>query len=246
MPDVTTILNVKVNNDWIEIPALKGTSIRYVGSTPTSRVVPVGGGAQTQTGTLIGIYDEAAHATQEIPTWDGLDGFGVTLSSIDVVSRSTQKAGQTQTQDGIQVTMYDEYSAAFSTYIIWDGLNGIDGEGAVDTVDGIGVDSNATNVTLQAVSYGRAQPSITIEQQAQARTNINAQVAGNYIASPSTKVVNQFLRYDGNDIWSTDSVSVYPSGGGAGSILIKLSASNDDVAWAATMTSAEIDSIVTD
>ena len=245
MPDITNILNVKVNNDWIEIPAIKGTSIRYVGATPTSRVVPVGGGSQTQTGTVTGIYDEAAHTTQSILTWDGLDGFGVALVGTTPTSQEVQKAGQTIIQTGNVVTLYDEYTAAQSTYIVWDGLNGIDGEGAVDTVDGIGVDSNATNVTLQAVSYGRDQ-TFTPEQQTRVRTAINAQVVGNYIASPSDKLVNQFLKYQGNDVWTTDSVSVYPSGGDAGYLLMKTSPSNDDVTWVATMTTAEIDLILTE
>lgn len=243
MPDITNILNVKLNDNWVEIPAIKGTSIRYVGAAPTSKVVPIGGGQQTQTGTIIGIYDEAAHATQEIPTWDGLNGFGVTLVGTTPTSQIVSKAGQQITQTGTIVTLYDEYSAASSTYIVWDGLNGIDGEGAVDTVDGIGVDSNATNVTLQAVSYGRAQV-LTTEQQGTARSNINAQPAGNYIASPSDKVVHQFLKYLGNDTWTTDSVSVYPSGGDAGYILMKTSPSNDDVTWVATMTTSEIDNIL--
>lgn len=243
MPDITNILNVKVNNDWIEIPAIKGTSIRYVGATPTSRVVPVGGGSQTQTGTVIGIYDEAAHTTQSILTWDGLDGFGVSLVGITPTSQEVLKGGQIIIQTGNIVTLYDEYTAAQSTYIVWDGLNGTDGKGAVDTVDGIGVDSDSRNVTLQAITYGRAQV-LTTEQQNTARSNINAQPAGNYIASPSDKVVHQFLKYLGNDTWTTDSVSVYPSGGDAGYILMKTSPSNDDVTWVATMTTSEIDNIL--
>jgi len=77
----------------------------------------------------------------------------------------------------------------------------------------------------------------------QARANINAQVVGNYIASPSDKMVNQFLQYLGNDNWTTSTVQVLPSSEQIG-MLMKTSASMNDLEWVPALTSSDIDTIL--
>ena len=121
----------------------------------------------------------------------------------------------------------------------------MDGTGSVNSIDYIGVDEGETNVNLQAVSYGRAQPSLTSAEQLQARSNINAQVAGNYIASPSTKLTNQFLQYLGNDQWTTSTVQVLPASPTVG-MLMKSSSSLDDLVWVPALSTTEIDNILED
>lgn len=107
--------------------------------------------------------------------------------------------------------------------------------GNVSTVDKI--DPKNANVELTAVQFGQAQDSafyinnfgvassrveeIMAQYQAQARSNIQAQIAGDYIVSPVAKTVNQFLKYAGNNNWVTESVNVFPAGGNTGEVLKK-------------------------
>ena len=125
-------------------------------------------------------------------------------------------------------------------YTIWNGLDGI---GSVNSVDGITVNSGTTNISLKAVSYGRDQSSLTANEQSQARSNINAQIAGNYIVSPQNKVTNQFLQYLGNDTWTTSTVQVLPASETVG-MLMKTSASADSLVWMPALSSSEIDEII--
>ena len=125
-------------------------------------------------------------------------------------------------------------------YTIW---NGLDGTGVVNSVDGITVNSGTTNVNLKAVSYGRDQSSLTANEQSQARSNINAQIAGNYIVSPQNKITNQFLQYLGNDMWTTSTVQVLPTSETVG-MLMKTSASADSLVWTPALSSSEIDEII--
>lgn len=99
------------------------------------------------------------------------------------------------------------------------------GDGDVSKVDGISPDSG--NVPLTAVRYGVAQ-GLNSTQQAQARQNIDAQQAGDYI-TPTIKVAGQYLRFEGEDIWSTHEIDVLPSGGSAGNFLKKASSGTE---WA--------------
>ena len=104
-----------------------------------------------------------------------------------------------------------------------------EGEG-VAKVDGNGPSGTDRNVVLTAVRYGVDQSSLLSEaQKLTARTNIGAQKAGDYVASPSVKTQGNFLRYEGNDTWSTHEVDVFPLGGRAGQFLQK---TNNSTEWA--------------
>lgn len=193
---VNSIFRVKLNNEWVEVPTLRGSSIYTLPAEPTSREISAGSAVIVQSGYILKVVDERKKVSD--PSYD-----------------------------------HDEY-------ILW---NGIDGTGSVTSVDHILVTPGTTDINIQAVSYGRAQPSITAAQQSQARANINAQVAGNYIASPSNKNVNQFLQYLGNNNWATANVQVLPSSATVG-MLMKNSSSMDDLTWVPAMTSSEIDEIL--
>ena len=193
---VNSILKVKLDNEWVEVPALRGNSIYTLPAEPTSREISAGSATIIQSGYILKVVDERKKAAD--PSYE-----------------------------------YDAYT-------LW---NGIDGTGSVTSVDSILVTPGTTDIAIKAVSYGRAQPSLTSAQQSQARTNINAQVAGNYIASPSNKNINQFLQYLGNNNWATANVQVLPSSATIG-MLMKTSASMDDLTWVPAMTSAEIDEIL--
>lgn len=193
--NLSSILNVKLDNNWVEIPALRGSSVYIESVAETSRQITIGGETVTQHGWVITIVDERKAAT--VPGYE------------------------------------------HDTVTLWDGING---SGAVQTVDDQGIQSGTTNIQLNAVSYGRVQ-SLNTEQALQARTNINAQVAGNYIASPTNKVVNQFLKYLGNDSWATATVQVLPESASTG-VLVKTTSSMDSLAWMSALTTTEIDNII--
>ena len=97
---------------------------------------------------------------------------------------------------------------------------GHDGEGAVSKVDNI--EPTGGNVVLGAVRYTVAQ-GLSNNQKLTARTNIGA------IADPSSKTIGNYLRYEGNDTWSTHEVDVFPTGGRTGYYLQK---SNSGTEWA--------------
>ena len=189
---INSILKVKLDNEWVEVPALRGSSVYSGPSSLASKIVE---GGRIQYGTVIRFIDERKKATD--PSYE-----------------------------------CDEYT-------IWDGLNG---EGTVETIDSVHVDQTGINIPLEAVRYGAVQ-TLSDGQQLQARTNINAQVAGNYITSPSNKIINQFLQYLGNDNWVTSNVQVLPSSETIG-MLMKTSASMDDLTWVPALSSTEIDNIV--
>ena len=141
--------------------------------------------------------------------------------------------------------------------------------GAAASVDGVA--NSSGNVALSAVRY--VEQALSTAQQAQARTNINAQVIDDYIVSPSSKASNQYLKYDGSS-WVAASVYAIPSGGSlgqvlkkgpqiaygwsdahevpsggsSGMVLMKNSNTNYDYTWTAivttAITSSEIDEIV--
>ena len=95
-----------------------------------------------------------------------------------------------------------------------------DGQG-VKFVDGIGPTGTSDNVYLYAVSYERNQTIqgendyINPAQQSVARNNINAMV------KPSSYVVGEYLRYNGDGQWGTHSVDVFPAQGATGQYLRK-------------------------
>ena len=193
---VNSIFRVKSNNEWVEVPSLRGSSIYTLPAEPTQRIISAGSATIIQNGYILKVVDERKKAAD--PSY-----------------------------------VCDEYT-------LW---NGIDGTGSVTSVDSILVTPGTTNINIEAVSYGRSQSALTSNQQLQARTNINAQVAGNYIVSPNIKNVNQFLQYLGNNNWATANVQVLPSSETVG-MLMKNSASMDDLTWVPAMTSSEIDNIV--
>jgi len=71
------IFNVKLNDEWVEIPYVKGTSVNLVGTTPTSHNVRVGNIDLTQTGNVVELFNESTNATSFFTVWDGLKGLGM-------------------------------------------------------------------------------------------------------------------------------------------------------------------------
>lgn len=153
------------------------------------------------------------------------------------------------------------------------GIPGASGEGA-QSVDGVvpalDTSTGLQNVTLNAVRTIQNQ-GLSNQQQINARTNIGAQIAGDYIVSPSTKTVDYFLKYAGNDEWVTESVDVFPGGGVPGyalkktasatewapvreviagglegALLTKASNNNYDLTWSNPISSTDIDNIIND
>ena len=181
----------------------------------------------------------------EVPA---LRGNSIYTLPAEPTSREIQAGDTTYIQSGYILKIVDERkqqadpSYDHDEYILW---NGIDGAGSVTSVDSQTVTPGTTNIAINAVSYGRAQPGLTSNQQLQARTNINAQVAGNYIASPTNKNVNQFLQYLGNNNWATANVQVLPSSTTVG-MLMKSSSSLDDLTWVPALSTTEIDNILAD
>lgn len=91
--NLNTILKVKDSNgNWIQIPAIKGTSAYTLPAEPTSRVV----GTNTQYGYLLKIYDEKKaildpnYEYDLFEIWNGLDGEGLvnTVDNIPITSGS--------------------------------------------------------------------------------------------------------------------------------------------------------------
>ena len=146
--------------------------------------------------------------------------------------------------------------------------------GGVSKVDG--VNPILGDVPVQAVSFGidQTDPSkaryITPAQASQARANINAQVAGNYIADPSAST-GQFLRFNNEGNWVGESINLVPTGavsdigkylrktnsgmlwaevqslpsaGDEGAPLVKYSATDYDVTWGTFISTSEIDEII--
>lgn len=191
-----SILKVKIDGEWIEIPALRGSSVYVLSIDPRTDSIEEDGVIKIRQGFDIKIYDE-------------------------------RKA---QTTPGYQ----------YDLITLW---NGVDGTGTVSTVDMQPVTFGTTNVNLQAISYGRDQSSLTVAQKAQARSNIDAQIAGNYITSPNDKIVNQYLQYLGNDNWTTSTVQTLPISTATG-VLVKTSSDMNSLSWMAALTQSEIDTIL--
>lgn len=184
------IFNVYVNEEWVPIPAIRGTSVKFLGAEPIS----VTESGRTKTGILYSFEDENKKAS--IPGY------------------------------------------ASDTFIIWNGMNG---EGAVSMVDGIEPAAGESNVVLNAVSYGSVM-SLSSGQQATARANIGAQATGNYIVAPSGKRANEFLKYLGNNQWTTDSVQILPQSTDLG-LLMKMSGDMSNLTWVPISNNEEIDEI---
>lgn len=205
------------------------------------------------TGTILRVKlpingSESASPSCEWVEVPALRGCSIYTLPAEPTSREIQAGDTTYFQSGYILKVVDERkkqadpSYECDEYTLW---NGIDGTGSVNSVDGLTITIGTTNINLQAVSYGRAQPSLTSAEQLQARSNINAQVAGNYIASPSTKLMNQFLQYLGNDQWTTSTVQVLPASPTVG-MLMKSSSSLDDLVWVPALSTTEIDNILAD
>lgn len=157
--------------------------------------------------------------------------------------------------------------------------------GNVSTVDKI--DPINADVELTAVQFGRAQDSafyinnfgvassrveeIMAQYQAQARSNINAQIADNYIVSPPSRVAGQFLKFSNQNTWVTEAINVVPAGGSsgqflkktsnstmwddihevipggsAGAVLTKVDTTNYKLTWSNPISNPEIDTIMSD
>lgn len=179
----------------------------------------------------------------ELPT---LRGSSVYTLPATPTSRVVTDEGIETVQNGYILKIVDEKkkmvdpSYDHDEFTIWDG---IDGTGTVNSVDGLTVTGGTTNIDLKAVSYGREQAALTTAEKVQARANINAQVAGNYIISPPDKITNQFLQYLGNDNWTTSTVQVLPTSTEVG-MLMKTSSSMDSLSWTPAISASEIDNIV--
>lgn len=185
----------------------------------------------------------------------GPKGFSNTSATARAIA-----AGSTPTASAELVTSGDTTTLEFEF-----GIPAADGTG-IKSIDGDVQADTSGNAILNAVRY--SSQSLNPAQQLQARTNINAQVVGNYIISPEAKTVNQFLKYAGNDIWVTESVDVFPLGGesgyvlkktnsgtewspvheviasgAAGAVLTKASATNYDLTWSNPISNSEIDTL---
>jgi hypothetical protein len=114
---VNSIFRVKLDNEWVEVPSLRGSSIYTLPAEPTSREISTGSGTVIQSGYILKVVDERKKAAD--PSY-----------------------------------VCDEYT-------LW---NGLDGSGSVTSVDSILVTPGTTNINIQAVSYGRAQSSLSSNQ----------------------------------------------------------------------------------
>lgn len=102
---------------------------------------------------------------------------GTSVYTLEATSTSRPVSGKTQT--GYILKVLDEKkqlidpSYEYDSFIVW---NGVDGDGTVNTIDGIGHDSGSLNVTLNAVRYAQLseEEKLTPAEQSQARANINA------------------------------------------------------------------------
>lgn len=111
---------------------------------------------------------------------------------------------------------------------------GYAGDGAVSSVDGIGVEDSAGNVQLSAVRY--AAQTLTTTQRKQARENISA------LAAPTSPSTGQVLQYNGSEQgWTAAWVKGMPPGGALGAVLQKSSSTDYDVGWVSLITTADID-----
>lgn len=192
------IFNVYVNEEWVPIPAIRGTGIKFLGTWSVSGTDPSTG--RPRTGTVYSFEDESKKQS--------------------------------------------DASYASDTFLIWNGTNGIDGtngEGAVSSVDSIGPSAGGSNVILNAVSYGRVQ-ALSIAEQSRARANIGAQPTGDYFINPSNKRANEFLKYLGNEQWTTDSVQILPQSTDIG-LLMKMSGDMSNLTWVPIANTEEINEI---
>ena len=189
----------------------------------------------------------------------GPKGFDQTSATAQALS-----AGSNPTVSADLVTSGDTTTLEFEF-----GIPAADGSGA-RSVDGVNADGQG-EVTLTAVKYGSAQ-SLSTAQQGIARSNINAQVAGDYVDEPASKEYGSFLQYAGSvsdPSWVATSINQVPSGGTAGyvlrkqssvygwtpvyeipdggstgSVLVKNSNGDYDCGWASTITTSDIDDII--
>lgn len=209
--------------------------------------------SDNSTGTILRVKLPVSGSDSASPSYEWVEVPSLRGSSIytlpaEPTSREIQAGDTTYVQSGYILKVVDERkkqadpSYEHDDYTLW---NGIDGAGSVTSVDSQTVTPGTTNIAIDAVSYGRAQTALTSNQQSQARSNINAQVAGNYIVSPTNKSVNQFLQYLGNNNWATANVQVLPSSATVG-MLMKNSSSLDDLTWVPALSTTEIDNILAD
>lgn len=161
------------------------------------------------------------------------------------------------------------YAANSTTLFFNFGIPAADGQGATQVDD---VTANASRIVeLHALKY--VSQTLSDPQKSQARSNINAQIAGNYITNPTEKTYGQYLCYGGSDsnpTWiaktiqelPTTDIAGYilrtqtngtiawtpgrevPSGGSTSAVLMKNSGVDYDYSWSPAMSSSEIDAII--
>lgn len=225
--------------------------------TPTATATELESGSSPTVNVVASGPDTAKVFNFEFGIPAGPKGF----SNTSATARSIA-AGSTPTASAELVTSGDTTTLEFEF-----GIPAADGTGIKSIDTDIRADGSG-NAALTAVRYGSSQ-SLNSAQQLQARTNINAQIAGNYIISPIGRTENQFLKYVGNEVWATESVDVFPSGGSTGyvlrktdsgtewsqvhevisggrtgAVLTKVDATNYKLTWSDPISNPEIDTIM--
>lgn len=226
--------------------------------TPTATATELESGSPPTVNVVASGPDTAKVFNFEFGIPAGPKGFSNTSATASAIA-----AGSTPTASAELVTSGDITTLEFEF-----GIPAADGTG-IKSIDGDVRADTSGNAALTAVRYGVDQSSLLSDaQKLIARTNINAQIAGNYVISPEVKTVNQFLKYAGNDVWVTESVDVFPTGGStgyvlkktnsgtewspvheviasgaAGAVLTKASATNYDLTWSNPISNSEIDAL---
>ena len=210
---------------WIEIPAIKGSSVNVSAITTY------------EAGTQIDLYEEATHSTHTIQLPYGKSVHGTVASSSAILPGTDKVRWQ------FDVSIEDETTGTTYGFTIYDG---VDGQGQVNFVDGIGVTNNSkpydptSDVPLGAVSYKYVQ-TLSSAEKSQARLNIGAQASGSYIIMPANPSANQVLNYNGT-AWVTS--WPLPVAAPSNTLLIKTASTGSyGVGWISAISSAEIDAL---
>ena len=226
--------------------------------TPTATAIPLETGTAYATVTVDDTIPSSKVFSFEFGLPRGLTG-PAGINSITADARSLT-AGSDPTAT---VSLDTETHAATFTF----GIPAAEGTG-IKKIDDIGANVNGS-AYLYAVVYGAAQ-SLSPAQQSQARSNINAQITGNYpdiVGAPSsnsviyytgsqwaTRSINEvpagtsndvgkFLYFGTNNNMYWASVQALPGGGSVGMPLIKSYDNDYAVTWGSVISFAEIDSL---
>lgn len=224
--------------------------------TPTATATELESGSSPTVNVVASGPDTAKVFNFEFGIPAGPKGFSNTSATATAIA-----AGSTPTVSAELVTSGDTTTLEFEF-----GIPAADGTGIKSIDTDIRADGSG-NAALTAVRYGSSQ-SLNSAQQLQARANINAQIADNYIVSPPSRVAGQFLKFSNQNTWVTEAINVVPAGGSSGqflkktsnstmwddiheviasgatgAVLTKASATNYDLIWSNPISNPEIDAL---